>query len=94
MGSLWLSLAKKLEMCQKSNLEMEMCWIDAWSDLLELVGTRQKVKCLLPDGRIVSVADCQGWLQESAYEGYQLQVAAGWVGGKRGIIVNKYLLGS
>ncbi len=80
-------------MCQKSNLEMEMCWIDAWSDLLELVGTRRNVKCLLPNGRIVSTAACQGWLQESAYKGYQLQVVEGWVRGKRGIIVNKYLFG-
>jgi hypothetical protein len=67
-----------------------MCWINAWNDLIELVCTRRNVECLLPDGQIVSVEDCQGWLQKSAYEGYQLWVAAGWVKGKHGIIVERF----
>jgi hypothetical protein len=72
------------------NTEKEMRWIEAWSDLIEMVGTRWNLECLLPDGRIVNVEDCQGWLQDSAYEGYQLQVAEGWVKGKRGIVVSRF----
>jgi hypothetical protein len=73
-----------------TNIEKEMRWVDAWSDLLEMVGTRWNVECLLPDGRIVNVEDCQSWLQDSAYEGYQLQVAAGWVKGQWGIVVSRF----
>jgi hypothetical protein len=73
-----------------SNTEIEMRWVDAWSDLVDIVGEDQwQVNCLLPDGAVVDCETCQGWLQESAYEGYYVKVTAGWVNGKRGIVVSR-----
>jgi hypothetical protein len=77
-----------------NNTEIEMRWIDAWNDLFDLVGERRQVNCLLPDGSVVDVATCQGWLQASAYEGYCLKVKAGWVNGKLGAIVSRFLDGA
>jgi hypothetical protein len=73
-----------------TNLEKEERWIEAWSNLIELVGTSWKIECLLPNGQIVDVENCKGWLQDSAFEGYQLEVSAGWVKGKRGILVRRF----
>ena len=73
-----------------SNTELEERWIDAWNDLQDITGERWQVSCLLPDGSVVNVEICQGWLQESAYEGYYLKVEAGWVLGKQGIVVSRY----
>jgi hypothetical protein len=72
-----------------SNTEIEMRWIDAWNDLFDLVGDRRQVNCLLPDGSVVDIATCQGWLQTSAYAGYCLKVEAGWVNGDRGVIASR-----
>lgn len=65
-----------------------MHWIDAWSDLCDLAGTRWHVDCLLPDGSIVDVDTCKGWLQDAAYDDDRLKVEVGWVRGKRGILVS------
>ena len=73
-----------------SNTELEERWIDALNDLYDIIGERWQVSCLLPDGSVVNVETCQGWLQESAYEGYCLKVEAGWVLGKQGILVARY----
>lgn len=73
-----------------TNLEKEECWIEAWKDLIELVGTSRNMECLLPNGQIVDIEDCKGWLQDSAYNGYQLDVSAGWVKGKPGILVTRF----
>lgn len=51
-----------------------MRWVDAWNDLFDIVGTRWQVDCLLPDGSIVDLDTCQGWLQDSAYDDYRLTV--------------------
>jgi hypothetical protein len=74
------------------NTGIEQCWIDAWNDLFDIVGDadQSQINCLLPDGSIVDFGTCQGWLQESAYEGYCLKVEAGWVSGKRGIVVSRF----
>jgi hypothetical protein len=39
---------------------------------------------------VVDLEGCQGWLQASAYEGYCLKVEAGWVNGKRGVVVSRF----
>ena len=57
---------------QRSNAETEMVWVAAWNDLMDLVGDRHDVACLLPDNTVVTVEQCKGWLQESAYEQYSL----------------------
>jgi hypothetical protein len=74
--------------------EIEMRWIDAWNDLYDLIlsdhgGVHYGVQCLLPDGRVVNVEECEGWLQDSAYDRYYLKVDRGWVLGKPGIVVSR-----
>lgn len=73
-----------------SNAELEERWIVAWSDLAEIVGTRWDVPCLLPDGTVVSVEECKGWLQDSAYEKWNVKVKAEWVLGRRGVVVSRW----
>lgn len=70
--------------------EQEMRWIDAWNDLYDLIGKRCDVLCCLPDGEVVDVETCKGWLQSSAYEGFSLKVEAGWIRGKRGVIASRF----
>ena len=72
-----------------TNAEMEGFWIDAWSNLSEIVKDRRDVRCLLPDGDIVDVETCQGWLQDSAYSGYVPAVSEGWVLGRLGIVASR-----
>jgi hypothetical protein len=50
-------------------------------------------QCLLPDGQVVSVEECRSWLQQSAYEAWQLRVELGWVRGKPGIIASRWRSG-
>ena len=76
--------------------EIEMRWIEAWNDLYELLkkhhgDVQYGVQCLLPDGRVVDVEECLGWLQESAYDRYYLKVNVCWVWGKPGIVVSRSL---
>ena len=75
--------------------EIEMRWIDAWNDLYDVMsdlgGVHYGVKCLLPDGRVVNVEECEAWLQDSAYDRYYLKVDRGWVRGKPGIVVSRSL---
>jgi hypothetical protein len=73
-----------------SNEEIEQRWIEAWNDLYELVGDRYDVKCLLPDGRVVDLEECKGWLQNSAYQGWWIKVKPGWVMGRWGIIASQW----
>ncbi len=73
-----------------SSSELEDRWIDAWSDLFEIVGERWNVQCQLPDGRVVSVEACQGWLQDSAYDDWQVKVEPGWVLGKQGVVASRW----
>ena len=74
-----------------SNSDIEMCWVEAWSDLYELLKQRSDVKCLLPDGRVVDIEQCKGWLQDSAYQGWHVKVEAGWVLDKQGIVASRWL---
>ncbi len=73
-----------------SNADLEQRWIDAWNDLYDLASSQTNVRCLLPDGSQVTMEECKGWLQDSAYEGYHLNVETGWVGYKRGILVHRW----
>jgi hypothetical protein len=74
-----------------SNSDIEMRWVEAWSDLYELLKQRSDVKCLLPDGRVVDIEECKGWLQDSAYQGWHVKVEAGWVLDKQGIVASCWL---
>jgi hypothetical protein len=76
-----------------SNADIEMRWVDAWNALYEIIGRRRGVPCQLPDWSIVDVEECKGWLQRSVYEGYLVQVKAGWVGHKKGVVVSRTLPG-
>lgn len=73
-----------------TNIELEEQWIEAWNDLLDSVGQRWQVSCLLPDGSVVDVETCKGWLQESAYQDYCLKVEEGWVNGNRDVVVFRF----
>jgi hypothetical protein len=42
----------------------------------------------------VGVEECKGWLQESVYEGFIVQVEAGWVLGHRGVVASRWLPGT
>jgi len=66
-----------------------MRWVNAWTQLLEIVGKRRNVRCQLPDYSVIDVEDCKGWLQDSVYAGYQVEVAEGWVGHQRGVVVSR-----
>ena len=71
-----------------SNADIEMCWVDAWSEVHDIVGSRQNVPCLLPDGSIVSVEECLAWLQRKAYQGFMVSIEEGWVGHRRGMLAH------
>jgi len=73
----------------RSNDETEMVWVDAWNDLLDLVGDRRDVACLLPDHTVVTVEQCKGWLQDSAYSGYSLTLTETYYEGRKAISANR-----
>jgi hypothetical protein len=73
-----------------SNAEIEQRWIDAWNDVDDIVGDERARPCLLPDGSVVTVDDCLGWLQNSVYDGYLVRVEADWVGHRRGVIAHRW----
>jgi hypothetical protein len=73
-----------------SNTDIEMRWIEAWNQAHEIAGDhKQDIPCELPDGTAVGFQDCLGWLQDSVYGGCFVHVAAGWVRGRRGIVVRR-----
>jgi hypothetical protein len=72
-----------------TNAEIEGFWIDAWSDLHEITKDRWDVRCLLPDGEVVDLEQCKGWLQDSAYSGYIPAVTPGWVLGRPGVVASR-----
>ncbi len=74
-----------------SNSELEMRWIEAWSDLYELIEQRTNVTCLLPDGRVVDTGECFGWLQNSAYQGWYVKVEASWAADELRLIATRWL---
>lgn len=73
-----------------SKTTFEMRWIDAWNDLLELAGDDMEMPCQLPNGRIVNVEDCKGWLQTEAYDAWCIEVTRGKILGKSGVIAARW----
>ena len=73
-----------------THTELEMRWINAWNDLYDILAQRSPEMCQLPDGSVVDIEACKGWLQDSVYEGFLVKVESGWVQGKPGVIVHKY----
>lgn len=73
-----------------NNTEIEMEWIDAWNDLSELAGDRYDVVYLLPDWKEITLKECQGWLQTSAYQGYKLSVGEVYYQGKKALQVSRH----
>jgi len=72
-----------------SNADMEMRWVEAWNDLLKIVGDTRDMPCQLPDWSVIDVEACKGWLQDSVYEGYLVKVEAGWIGHRQGVVVSR-----
>jgi hypothetical protein len=72
-----------------SNAEIEMRWVDAWNDLYDIVQRWEDTPCLLPDGSEVSVEQCKGWLQESVYEGYRVEVRRGLLRGRPAVVASR-----
>ena len=73
-----------------SNSETEQRWVESWSDLYELTGSTCSAECLLPDGQIVGLEACKGWLQDSVYGGWIVRVEPGCVKGKAGIVALRW----
>jgi len=48
----------------------------SWGRLRKLGGNREEIMCQLPDGRIVELAACQQWLNESIESGWMVGVCA------------------
>ncbi len=57
----------------KSNLEQEMVWINAWNDLCDLITLHPDAYILLSDYKVVSEDEAQGWIQDAAYDDYDLE---------------------
>lgn len=80
-----------------SNADIEMRWVDAWSDLFEILGempAHPAPRCLLPDGADVDVEECKCWLQDSVYEGFLVKVEPGWIDGRRAVVASRWKLDS
>ena len=73
-----------------NNEEKEMTWINAWSELEEICKNSQDIQFLLPDWTEISKEECKGWLQECAYDGYNLEVKEVLHKCKKFIQVSKY----
>lgn len=72
-----------------TNAEIEMLWVDAWNDMYDIVGKREDYPCVLPDYSCVSAEECRGWLQDSVYEGFDVQVSRGWYQGRPAVVVSR-----
>lgn len=72
-----------------SNADQEMRWVDAWNDLYEVLGSRDG-PCRLPEGDLVDLETCQGYLQTSAYEGWNVKVEADELDGQPLAVVARW----
>lgn len=73
-----------------SNYEVEMRWVEAWNDLYDIAAGRDDMQCLLPDGRVVDLETCKGWLQEAVYNGFSVDVQRGLVLGRQGAVISGF----
>lgn len=69
----------------RTNLQMENAWINAWNDLALLSNHRWDVVYITPDFAELSEEDAKGWLQSSAYQGFNVTVAEVWYRGRKAI---------
>ncbi len=67
--------------------KQEQKWIDAWSELYDLIQDNNEIKLLLPDWSVVSLDDMQGWLQESAYQNKTFRFEWTWYKGQKALQV-------
>lgn len=72
-----------------SKADIEMRWVNAWNELHEIVGTGPDVPYQLPDYSVVGLEECKGWLQDSVYQGFEVQLKLGWIGHKKGVVVSR-----
>ena len=72
-----------------SNSEIEMRWVEAWNDLYALAAAPSAFQCQLPNGEVVDLDTCKGWLQDAIYKGFLLEIHLGRVMGRPGAIVCK-----
>lgn len=72
-----------------NNAEIEAAWVEAWDSVLTLAGKRRDFRCMLPDGSLVDVETCLGWLQESVYAGHAVSVDSCWILGRPGALVSR-----
>ena len=77
-----------------SNADVEARWVEAWDELLGLSGKRHDFRCMLPDGAIVDVETCLGWIRESVYAGCFITVRSCWLSGRPGALVSRSENGS
>lgn len=74
-------------MAPPSKTEQESRWIEAWEALYAALEAHPRALCVLPDGAEVDLAGAQSWLQQQAYAGMVLTVTAGWVRGRRAVLL-------
>ncbi len=72
-----------------SNADTEERWVEAWDELLSLSRKRHDFRCMLPDGSVVDVETCLGWIQDSVYAGYFVSVRSCWLSGRPGALVSR-----
>jgi hypothetical protein len=86
-----------------TNAEVEERWIEACNQVYDIARAqaasdsdadraraRDELNCLLPDGTVTNLETCCGWLQDSAYQGFELKVERGQVYGEPGAIVSRF----
>ena len=73
-----------------SSADRERQWIDAWNDLFDIVGSRTDVRCKLPDGTVVDLENCKGWLQEQAYAGWHVGVQESKFGDRLEVVASRW----
>ena len=55
-------------MADLSNVEKEMLWIDTWEELWNVTGRPCTVPILDDQGRQITQKECEGLIQDKAYE--------------------------
>lgn len=74
----------------ESNADIEMRWVEAWSELYDIIHDSPNIGCKLPDGQFVDVEACKGWRQSSVYEGWCVKVEEQQENGKRVVVASRW----
>jgi len=72
-----------------TNAEIEMRWVEAWSQLYEILKSLNDAHCQLPNGSVVDTEECKAWLQDSVYEGYSINVELLRIGQQHRVAVSR-----